>query len=572
MYYDFDFNRSSRRLALLRTVDGAQEVLLIDAASGNSIGRIGPELFPFDPRFSPDGSRLSFFGNGRIYVHSVDQGTSEVVVDLEDRYAGFASRAPDGRSLAYSAWSSPHQERTWPKISRFDLAERRNVQITGGNEPGADRFPDWSPDGSGLAFRRTLVDFPKYYHAMILTDPDGTSRRQIELPDGKSHVTGHHCWSPDGEHFVLWEGSVWTDGKGAEDRRLKVVRVDDLSTIWTLEGDTLLGGCFDPNGWRLLAASDDKLALHAIPSGEQLHELDLSELAPLRQMSTRVAVDFDTEDDAVYFLGTDGKLYRWKIGGPCAVAFEDEPEELTFQLRSELYSFTSKDGREVPVRRYLPRAPNGNAVLFEAGPWSRRDPDHAILLRLLEEGYEVVRPTHRAPGPGSGDGWPLAPGVFGRDDVQDVVDCALDWKQRFGGDGGALALVGVGFPTGFLAFLALALPEAPWSCGVTFSGSTAMGPHLETMTLPQDPDRFEDERNERSPVAQAAKVRFPLLMLHAGRDLSARIEDVTAIQASVRSSGFPCELVVFDEDPFGLPLSRPEAFARMLDFLREHSG
>ena len=74
----------------------------------------------------------------------------------------------------------------------------------------------------------------------------------------------------------------------------------------------------------------------------------------------------------------------------------------------------------------------------------------------------------------------------------------------------------------------------------------------------------------RSPVAQAGEIRFPLLMLHAGRDPGAPLDDVEAIRASVRRSGLRCDLVVFEDDPHGLPLSRPRMFDAMLDFLHDH--
>ena len=567
MYYDFDFHPPTRRLALARVVDAAREILLFDVESGASLGRMGPELLPSEPRFSPDGSRLAFSGDGRVYVHSMEDGANEAVVDLSDRLTALPSWSPDGRSLAFLGLG-PSGFRESPRMFRLDLADGRVVRLSEG--PGTDRFPDWSPDGSRLAFRRTLVDFPTYYHTMMVTDREGAATTQVPLPDGVSHLTSRHCWSPDGAFLVLWEGDNWKDGKGALSRRLKAFRVDDMSVAWVLEGETLLGGCFDPRGGRVLAAAEDRLAVHAFPSGEPLHELSLSDFAPLSHISTRVAVAFDPETDAVYFLGRDGRLYRWQIGGECAAEHEDGPEELTIQLRSEEYSFTSRNGRDVPVRRYLPRAPNGHAVMIEAGPWSGQDPHPSVLLRMLEEGYEVVRPTYRAARPSPGQGWPLEPGVFGRDDVHDLVDGAVDWKRRFGAGPGSLALVGVGFPGGYLAFLALTHVEAPWSCAVTVSAPTIIGSHMETLALPPDPSGHQDEMRKRSPVARADEIRFPLLILHAGRDPGAPIDDVKAIQTSVRRSGFRCDLVVFEDDPPGLPLSRPRMFDAMTDFLRDH--
>ena len=75
---------------------------------------------------------------------------------------------------------------------------------------------------------------------------------------------------------------------------------------------------------------------------------------------------------------------------------------------------------------------------------------------------------------------------------------------------------------------------------------------------------------ERSPVRRAGDIRFPLLILHGGRDTTATT-DVRSIQKSVWKSGHHCELVVFEEDGHGLKLSRPEMLGRMLKFLETHS-
>jgi hypothetical protein len=54
-------------------------------------------------------------------------------------------------------------------------------------------------------------------------------------------------------------------------------------------------------------------------------------------------------------------------------------------------------------------------------------------------------------------------------------------------------------------------------------------------------------------------------------DLTASVQHVEAIQASVCGSGLPCELVVFDEDTHMLLLSLPEMFRRMLESLDRYS-
>ena len=85
--------------------------------------------------------------------------------------------------------------------------------------------------------------------------------------------------------------------------------------------------------------------------------------------------------------------------------------------------------------------------------------------------------------------------------------------------------------------------------------------------LPADPREREGALRERSPVRRAGDIRSPLLILHGGRDTTATPPHVRSIRSSVRESGVPCELVVFEEDTHRLKLSRPKMFRRMLEFL-----
>ena len=90
--------------------------------------------------------------------------------------------------------------------------------------------------------------------------------------------------------------------------------------------------------------------------------------------------------------------------------------------------------------------------------------------------------------------------------------------------------------------------------------------------VPYDNEAREAALLERSPVAQAARIKHPLLILHGARDTTSSVSDVSRIQQSVKSAGIPCELVIFENDGHGLHLNRDAMFQHMFDFLEAYGG
>jgi TolB protein len=72
--------------------------------------------------------------------------------------------------------------------------------------PGNDSQPDWSPDGTRIAFARRIDDQDTQIFVMR---PDGTDVRQL------THEVGWHgypSWSPDGT-MIAYAGQAFIDGE-----------------------------------------------------------------------------------------------------------------------------------------------------------------------------------------------------------------------------------------------------------------------------------------------------------------------------------------------------------------------
>ena len=535
-------------------------VMVHDLASGQLVSEVPARLLPHSPRFSPDGEQVYCFGNGRIYRHSTADGTTETVVDIAGSHASFHALSPDAEALAFSAYKVPvDPENHPPSVFLLDLASGKMEQVAPDRRHSADRFPQWSLDSRTLAFERRRHGPEGMSTVGVLTDRAGLATRELRKEPGWSQKIGRHCWSHDGAHVLATESLE--DGT----RRLAAYRADTGDRAWSLEAPGLTGGCFDPYRPRVLCATDESLGLYEFPSGKLAAVLQLD--GPQRRATIGPSVAFDPREDVLYFLDQLGRVLRWNVeGGATEVVLEDEQREAVPPYEMEEYWFTARDGRSIPVQMYAPRRPNGRAIVYvQGGPGAKIDPGDSIALRLLDEGYQLVRPVYRGSA-GYGDEHLRAiQGEWGRTDVLDIVDCGLDWLSRSDGDSRSLALAGFSYG-GFLTFLASTDEEAPWSCAITLYGVTRFLPRF----LALQTDESDRAATERSPIARAGDIRVPLLMLHGGRDTTSSSEDVESIRDSVLSSGVPCDLVVFEEDTHGLRLNRPAMFRHMLEFMDGH--
>ena len=62
-----------------------------------------------------------------------------------------------------------------PNIYRYDFADGRITQLTD-DETVVDRFPQWSPSGSKVAFHRTHFGTTDNHAETMLIDRDGKER------------------------------------------------------------------------------------------------------------------------------------------------------------------------------------------------------------------------------------------------------------------------------------------------------------------------------------------------------------------------------------------------------------
>ena len=201
---------------LVVNVDGTglREVIVGDQARGCDDG-------PEGDAWSPDGSRIVYvrycFDRAGQFVQSGiwtirPDGTDPRMVtrhvpgaQLEDHRVGWA---PDGKILTFERIdTSVSPERA--AIFTIGIDGKNLRQVTPWSLDAND--PDWSPDGSLIAFNASAEPSPM--QNIYTIHPDGSALRQLTTYDEVGQATFHPSWSPDGAH-ILFSHSPSTDGWG----------------------------------------------------------------------------------------------------------------------------------------------------------------------------------------------------------------------------------------------------------------------------------------------------------------------------------------------------------------------
>lgn len=193
-------------------LSGKQRQLFVASVDGDAPRAIGDDsLYRIDPEWSPDGQWIAFHGfrpdedllagayrtTAGLYVIRPDGRDQTLLV--EGSGGDFIYRKPqwlpdpDRNVLAY-AIGEPHLY----DIATFDLDSMTETVIS--NEPAAELWPAWSPDGSALAWADSDAK-------IRVARPDGT----IVLTFFPTDIDYEVIWSPDGRYLLGWSNESRDD-------------------------------------------------------------------------------------------------------------------------------------------------------------------------------------------------------------------------------------------------------------------------------------------------------------------------------------------------------------------------
>ncbi len=245
--------------------------------------------------------------------------------------------------------------------------------------------------------------------------------------------------------------------------------------------------------------------------------------------------------------------------------------------RQKTVTYPARDGLNIPALLTLPPGTEQPAkqpmvVLVHDGPWTRGAiwGWHAEAQFLASRGYAVLQPDFRgSTGYGSRHFMAGLKEWGGR--MQDDVADGARWAIAQGyADAGRICIAGEGYG-GYSALMGLARDGDLFRCGVARAAFTDLvlmqgGSWLHRDVLPEDyrdyglPQLMGDAEQDAaklqaaSPLAQAARIRQPVLLAYSGKDLVVPLVHGTRLRKALQPHNPNVEWVEYDAESHGWTL------------------
>jgi dipeptidyl aminopeptidase/acylaminoacyl peptidase len=476
-----------------------------------------------------------YLGARRDHLYLLDVASGEVAPltsgDHDDRLPAWS---PDGQRIVYTSGRGPDADRRgnldlYVVEARAGAPERLLATLDGAADDGdtASR-PQWSPDGTRVAFRQGVGQKWIYYAPMQLVIVDVASG-QVSMPARLDRWIYQPRWSSDGRSVLALV---------EESRETHVARIDlGTGKAVPLTTGKRFDAAFDVarNGRIVVAGGDD-----ATPY----------ELAAVDQGSLRP-------------LGSHNAWLEQRRLAPY--------EEITFRSRDG----TSIDGFLVKPLDYRPGRRYPAILRIHGGPVYQFSHEFmADWQAYAARGYVVVAANPRG---SSGRGFDFARAIYadwGNKDVQDVL-AAVDHVVASGIADPARLGVGGRSYGGILTNYVLA-SDTRFKAAVSGAGSSqpaALYGH-DMYAREYEIELGVPWRNRETydrlsyPFFHADRIRTPTLFYCAERDFNVPCQGSEQMYQALRSLDVPAQLVVYpgEHHALSVPSYLRDRLQRMLDW------
>jgi dipeptidyl aminopeptidase/acylaminoacyl peptidase len=614
--------------------DGSQEAVRFTSGGGQDAqprwSADGRTLAFLSDRAAPEKAADEKGKKGKpknLFVLSLDGGEARQLTTFEDD-CGDIVWSPDGRLVAFTVKDAKAAdaeddelrvyERMRYKTDEGFLSDQRRKHIwlvdVKGGEPRRltdgdwdDQQLAWSPDGREIAFisnrsadreRNTVADI----HVAAVTD--GATRRVTN----EVGQYGNPSWSPDGKTIAcygvekalgsasknvhLWTWPSTGSGKGTDllakwDRTVGSVVMSDMRA----QVSTLAPKWNADRTRVIFVGSDQGTAnVYSVPvaGGEVVAET----LGAHQVVSLSLANDARRFACVFSHATCPGDVAAGELGDGlrCLTDLNGELMRTRHITPPERVEFKGADGWMVEGWLMKPRGFDASkkwplVLEVHGGPHSTYGNGFFHEFQVLTgRGYGVLYTNPRGSHAYGEKFSSACVGDWGGKDYEDLmagVDHALstgwvDEKRLYvtgGSYGGFMTNWIIGHTTRFRA----AATQRSISNNISAFGTSDIGWHFWEHEMGEaTPWHNADKLIERSPLTYVPKVKTPLLILHAERDLRCPIEQAEQFFIALRWHGVETTFVRFPEDNHdltrgGKPRNRVEHAKRIADWFDAHS-
>ena len=464
-------------LGAVGTADGAFEILTEDL-SLSGVGSLGAP----QPVWSPDGRWVAYTsdksGAPEIWLWSAEEGTGSAV---DVQLTGLAARAnglawsPDGQSIAFSGDRFGNMD-----IWTVSVPDGKVSRIT--DDPLYEGYPSWTPDGSRLLYVR--MDDRWVDHDVIEVDPDGGNPRMVVRDTGFFDYRAGRAFasaqvSPDGETVLFRsQRSGWLNywvvprGGDAAPRQIAASDYDQSDARWSPDGSWI---SYSENrdgvhSLRVVSADGTKSKALVDPEvGAALRpewSLDGSRISYTMETPTRPAELFVMDVES-----GESRLLHSRVAAGSAEKLH-MPEKV---------SYPSSDGLTIEAYLHRPPGAEGGAqpgerlpgvMWIHGGPTSQFDDQfrrHQQVHFFAQRGYVVLMPNIRG---SSGYGLTfedLNNNCWGHCDLEDVL-AGVDYLKTLPDvDPDRIAVTGTSYG-GIMTMDAVAFAPGVFQAAIALSG------------------------------------------------------------------------------------------------------
>jgi dipeptidyl aminopeptidase/acylaminoacyl peptidase len=547
------------------------------------------------PAIAPDGRRVAFERDRRIWIAPIDGSTPAQAVFFARGASESPRWSPDGRSLAFVSNRDDHSF-----IGIFTDAAHPLRYLAASTARDSD--PVWAPDGRSIAFirqpgrggvpRSPLAQQPQpwsIWTAPVEPSPNQQAREVwtsgTTLVDSMPRTSdGRNLrWAADDRLVFFSDQDGWP--------HLYSIRIAERSAKTSAERSSLLS----PGPFMVEHASltpDRRFIVYSANTGADRLDADRRHLfkvavdgssAPTA-LTTGAGIEWTpvvtSDGQSVAFLGSTARrsplpgVVPIAGGQPRTIAADRVPVGFPSSqlVTPEQVIFASSDG--LTVHGQLFKTPGGGArrptlVYVHGGPvrqmllgWHYMDyyaNDYAANQYLASRGFIVLSVNYRLGiGYGHAFQYPERGGARGAAEYLDVLAGAKYLRSRPDVDATRLGIWG-GSYGGYLTALALGRNSDIFAAGVDIHGvhnwdrqgrsAPNLGAALAGDGLTQaDLEQAARVTYESSPVSSVSTWTSPVLLIHADDDRNVEFHQTVDLEQRLRGKGVSVETLVIPDD------------------------